>query len=184
MALRLWKNLSSGPKNIILEFKAGFELYEIMEAEVNKPNVTYQLTSYEDMNWYIGGDEDDQDAFNGHIFSYLGIRLEFCANCLGTCLIDAPLREGYDVCTKWKTGKLRVDERVAISAFKWFLAVLKTEIQEHACKAMEYDVPTKLQWWTRTFPNKDYYGTVCALKDLGGFEGKVLKKVLNGFKFE
>jgi hypothetical protein len=168
-----------------LEFKAGFELYDIMEEQVNRPSVGYKLTPFEDRWWNCCDYDDDQECFTNNIFSYLEIRLEFCANCLGTNLTDAPLREGYGVCTKWNTGIVHVDERVAVSCFNWFLGVLKTEIQEHTCKAMEYEVPTKIDWWTRTFPNEDYEGTVCALKDLvGTVEGNVLKKVLKGFKFE
>ena len=185
MALRLWNNLSSGPKDIILEFKAGFELYEIMEHEVNKPNVGYELTPFEDTTNFDTSLWDDQAAFTYNVMFYLGCRLEFCANCLGTNLTDPPLPEGYDVCTNWRTRIVHVDERVAISAFVWFLGVLKTEIQEHTCKEMGFAVPTKLEWWTRTFPNGDFYDTVAALKDLAGtVEGKILKKVLKSFKFE
>jgi hypothetical protein len=185
MALRLWNNLSAGPKDIILEFKAGFELYEIMEYEVNKPNVGFELLSFEEQKSAFTDNGDHQSAFTNNVMFSLGCRLELCANCLGTNLIDPPLPEGYDVCTNWMTRVVHVDERVAISAFAWFLSILKREIQEHTCKEMGFAVPTKLDWWTRTFPNGAYYDTVDALKDLAGTaEGKVLKKVLKSFKFE
>ena len=87
---------------------------------------------------------------------------------------------------EWVSGVELVDTKVAITCFRAFLKILKEEIAEHDCKEMEFGVPTKLQWWTREFPNKTYYSVVMALKDLpkGGFAAKVFKVVLKEFSFE
>ena len=182
--VQMWLSLPNDPKDLILEFKAGMELVEIIETDVNQPNHAYGVTPFSDINnWNISDDPSltDTQLFADHIFHSLECRLELCANCLGTNLNDLA-HTVYQ--THWMSGKSYIDKRVAIHTFQWFLSVLKKEIREHECKEMGLPVPTKLDWWTRTFSNEYYYSTIDALKDLSGMESLVLKTVLKSFTFE
>ena len=160
-------------------------LWGILTEEQNRTDINNRLTSTNDMNWDLSGEgEDDAILFKRDIFFHLELRLEFCANCMESYLTE-PMYMYSKICqTEWMTGNAVVDFKVATKCFMKYLDLLKNEIQVHDCKKMGIVVPTKLDWWTRTFPNKNYYSTVKALKVQSGFPNKVFKYVLKMFRFE
>ena len=119
--------------------------------------------------------------------------LIFCATCVG---VDLECGSRTVRHMEWVSGVELVDTKVAMSCFRAFLDILKEEIATHECKEMGFTVPTKLEWFTQTFPNEDYYSVAMALKDLkkepnldeeytvAGFAAKILKVVLKEFNFE
>jgi hypothetical protein len=177
--LNLFFSLPTGPKEMVQEYVGGMMLWDILTEEQNRTDIINRLTPRKD--YY--SEEGDEDAliFKKNIFDNLGFRLGFCANCMGS-------RLNYGFCQplypEWMTGNAVVDFKVATKCFMKYLDLLKNEIQVHDCKKMGIVVPTKLDWWTRTFPNKNYYSTVKALKVQSGFPNKVFKYVLKMFRFE
>ena len=185
MSLILWNRMPLDTKNLITEYATGMVLWELLGYNMDRPDASYSVTPFEDRWWDITAMGDsDESLFEEHIFHALECHLIGFAHCVGEMLNDFAPTDGFQ--THWMSGVELVDRKVAISCFGASLNMLTEEIGEHTCKKIGFAVPTKLQWWMRTFPNKQYYSTVKAIQQLrkGSFEATIFKVILKDFDFE
>jgi hypothetical protein len=149
MVYKLYENLPVVLKQIILEYKCGAELWDVLLEHDARPDVGMSVTPFEN-KWY-GFDQDeigleDMEYFHHLIFHSLRCRLIMVAHVFNQeIMIEVP-DKNYHIL--WSTGNYKLDTKVGIQVFNSYLKRLKLEIRDHYCTTkLKIRAPTKREWF-------------------------------------
>lgn len=158
------KNATIFPTEInelIQEFKAGIELWEIFEEEINHPfrrygyktkgEFLYNLVPYTEiyelaMDDFAGWSEERY--FLDDVYCKIASRLNFCANVVGAEILEESEEGEGKRATHWKTGIKHVDIKVAADGIRAFLEILSKQVAVHECRKLGH-VPTMAGLWSQ-----------------------------------
>ena len=174
--------LPKDARNIIMEYKSGAELIDLLTEYDARPDRGMELCPFDDPNFSLYRDYrwTVKDLFHQHVYHALDCRLIMVARVFNECiLLEEPDRDYY---TLWTTGNEKMDTRVALQVFPVYLRVLSVEIQDHACTVL-HGPPSKLDWLL--FENKKPGGWSFfeGMKRVSGPAREVYKKLVKTFKF-
>lgn len=129
------QNLPKDVEHLILEFKAGIDLWEGVVTEMARDDRSYSLTPYEDsVNW------DNCDSFYDHILCAVNLKLILAVETIG-CVIDGVRDEEL---AAWMTGS-KIDLKVGRQGVRAIFELLNEEIQNHTCYSQAR--PTMDDWF-------------------------------------
>ena len=157
-AFQMYEALSKDARNIILEYKCGAELLDMLTEYDARPDRGMELCPFDDPDFYplyrvVLDTRTVKELFHQHIYHALDCRLTMVASVFNECiLLEEPDRDYY---TPWTTGNEKLDTRVALQVFPVYLRLLSVEIQDHACCVL-HGPPCKLDWLV--FENKKIGG--------------------------
>ena len=175
--------LPKDARNIIMEYKSGAELIDLLIEYDARPDRGMELCPFDDPDFYPLWDYNNvwtvKELFNHHIFHALDCRMIQVAHVFNECiLLDEPDRDYY---TAWTTGNEKLDTRVALQVFPTYLRLLSVEIQDHACFVL-HGSPSKLDWLVFENQKNGGWSFFEGMKAVTGPAREVYKKLVKNLE--